>query len=76
MVGTEISLTQGFLAEMLGVRRTSVTIVAMLLQRAGLIEYGRGHVRLLDLDGLGDSTCECYATIKAYGSAPLTATKA
>jgi CRP-like cAMP-binding protein len=76
LVGTEISLTQEFRAEMLGVRRTSVTIVAMFLQRAVLIEYRRGHVRLLDLDGLRDSTCECYAAIKAHGSALLTATKA
>jgi Crp-like helix-turn-helix domain len=60
---------------MLGVRRTSATLVAMSLQRAGLIEYSRGHVRLLDLDGLRESTCECYATIKAHGSGLLTVTK-
>jgi CRP-like cAMP-binding protein len=75
LVGSEISLTQEFLAEMLGVRRTSVTLVAMSLQRAGLIEYSRGHVRLLDLDGLRESTCECYATIKAHGSGLLTVAK-
>jgi hypothetical protein len=43
-----------------GVRRTSVTLVAMSLQHAGLIEYSRGHVRLLDLDGLRESTLACY----------------
>jgi CRP-like cAMP-binding protein len=75
LVGSEIPLTQEFLAEMLGVRRTSVTIVAMFLQRAGLIAYRRGHVRLLDLDGLQASTCECYAAIRAHGKALLITTK-
>jgi CRP-like cAMP-binding protein len=62
----EIPLTQEFLAEMLGVRRTSVTLVASALQRSGLIQYRRGHIRLLDLEGLRESACECYATIKAH----------
>jgi CRP-like cAMP-binding protein len=63
----EIPLTQEFLAEMLGVRRTSVTLVASLLQQAGFIRYRRGHIRVLDLEGLGDSACECYETVKAQG---------
>ena len=57
---------------MLGVRRTSVTLVAQNLQQAGLIEYRRGHIQLLDLDGLRESTCECYAMIKAQGDRFLT----
>ena len=52
---------------MLGVRRTSVSIVANTLQRAGLIRYKRGHIRVTDLDGLRDSACECYMTIKEQG---------
>jgi Mn-dependent DtxR family transcriptional regulator len=63
----EIPLTQEFLAEMLGVRRTSVTIVARALQQAGFINYRRGHIHLIDLEGLRGRACECYETIKAQG---------
>jgi CRP-like cAMP-binding protein len=62
----EIPLTQEFLADMLGVRRTSVTLIAKALQSAGLITYRRGHIRMLDVEGLQDSACECYATLKAH----------
>ena len=62
----DIALTQEFLAEMLGVRRTSVTLVAGGLQKSGLIAYRRGHIRLLDHGGLLDGACECYGTIKAH----------
>jgi CRP-like cAMP-binding protein len=65
--GDDIALTQEFLAEMLGVRRTSVTLVAGTLQQAGLIHYRRGHIRVIDLDGLRESACECYETVKAHG---------
>jgi CRP-like cAMP-binding protein len=63
----EIPLTQEFLAEMLGVRRTSVTLSASMLQKTGFINYRRGHIRLIDPEGLRDSACECYETIKAQG---------
>jgi CRP-like cAMP-binding protein len=63
----DIPLTQEFLAAMLGVRRTSVTIVASMLQQAGFINYRRGHIRVIDLEGLRDSACECYETVKAQG---------
>jgi CRP-like cAMP-binding protein len=60
--------TQEYLAQMLGVRRTSVTVVAHTLQAAGLIKYARGKIQILDTDGLQDSACECYATVKSqYG---------
>lgn len=62
----ELPLTQEFIAQMLGVRRTSVSIVANTLQQAALIAYKRGHIRILDLDGLSESACECYATVKAH----------
>ena len=52
---------------MLGVRRTSVTLVASTLQRAGFIQYRRGHIRVIDVEGLQESACECYETIKAQG---------
>jgi CRP-like cAMP-binding protein len=63
----DIHLTQEFLAEMLGARRTSVTLVASALKQAGFIQYRRGHIRVIDLEGLRDSACECYETNKAQG---------
>lgn len=59
----EIALTHEFVAEMLGVRRSSVTIVTTTLQRAGLIECRRGRIRLLDMHGLRATACECYEAI-------------
>jgi Mn-dependent DtxR family transcriptional regulator len=61
----DIMLTQEFLAEMLGVRRTSVTLVASALQHAGLIRYRRGHIQVLDVEGLRGSACECYETLQS-----------
>src|SRR5262249_44586253 len=58
--GNVIPLTQEFL----GVRRTTVTIAARLLQSAGLIRYRRGHIQILDRAALEDIACECYAVIK------------
>jgi hypothetical protein len=51
---------------MLGVRRTSVTLAARALQHARLIKYRRSHLRILDGDGLRESSCECYETVKAH----------
>jgi CRP-like cAMP-binding protein len=64
MASDTIVLTQEFLAEMLGVRRTSVTLAARNLQAANLIKYRRGHIQILDLDGLEEASCECYAAVK------------
>jgi CRP-like cAMP-binding protein len=65
----ELPLTQEYIAEMLGVRRTSVSVVAHTLQQAGMVGYKRGHITLLDLEALRETACECYQTIKAhYGS--------
>ena len=50
--GDDLVLTQEFLAQMLGVRRPSVSLVANTLQKAGLIKYRRGNIRLLDIEGL------------------------
>lgn len=60
----KLPFTQEFLAEMLGVRRTSVTTVARTLQEAGMIRYSRGHIEILDVDGLQEAACECYQTVK------------
>jgi CRP-like cAMP-binding protein len=62
--GNVIPLTQEFLGQMLGVRRTTVTIAARLLQSAGLIRYRRGHIQILDRAALEDIACECYAVVK------------
>jgi CRP-like cAMP-binding protein len=60
-----LPFTQEFLAEMLGVRRTSVTTVAHKLQEAGMVKYTRGRIEILDVEGLRDTACECYETVKA-----------
>jgi len=64
MDGDVIPLTQEFLGQMLGVRRTTVTIAARLLQSANLIRYRRGHIQILDRKALEDISCECYAVIR------------
>lgn len=60
----EFPLTQEFLAQMLGVRRASVNTAAGMLQRAGSITYTRGHIRVVDRNGLEGSACECYGIIR------------
>ena len=62
----DLMLTQEFLAQMLGVRRPSVSLVANTLQKAGLIKYSRGRMRLLNIKGLQKGACECYGTVKAH----------
>lgn len=60
-----IELTQEFLAQMLGVRRTSVTLAARHLQAVKLIKYRRGHIQILDEEALQDASCECYEAVKS-----------
>jgi CRP-like cAMP-binding protein len=63
-VGTdEFPLTHEFLAQMLGVRRPTVTAAAGILQKAGLISYHRGRVTVLDRNGLETASCECYEVV-------------
>src|SRR3954469_712786 len=59
LVGVDLPLTQEFLAQMMGVRRTSVTGVAIEMQKAGMITYTRGRIRLLDIEMIGQQACEC-----------------
>jgi len=56
----EFSLTHEFLGVMLGAPRSSVSLVAKVLQRAGCIEYHRGMIKIVDRGGLKDAACECY----------------
>ncbi len=62
--GDELMMTQELIANMLGVRREGVTEGALKLQKAGLIRYARGHIRILDREGIEKRTCECYAVVK------------
>jgi CRP-like cAMP-binding protein len=62
MGSDEFPLTQEFVAIMLGASRPTVTIVAGTLQKAGLITYHRGHVTIVDREGLEAAACECYRT--------------
>src|SRR5277367_6792767 len=59
-----LHLTQEFLAEMLGAQRTTVTLVAGILQESGLIEYRRGHVKILNRENLEHVACDCYQVTK------------
>jgi len=61
-----LPLTQEFLAQMLGVSRSSVTLVAKRLQQSGLISYRRGNIQLVDIEGLQETCCECYDAINAH----------
>ncbi len=60
----EVWMTQELIANMLGVRREGVTNAATKLQRLGVIQYNRGHIRVLDRPRLEELTCECYAVVK------------
>jgi CRP-like cAMP-binding protein len=62
--GYELVMTQELIANMLGVRREGVTEGAIKLQHAGLIQYSRGHITVLDRLGLEQRSCECYAVVK------------
>lgn len=58
-------ITQEFLSQMVGVRRASVNEVAGRLQKAGLIRYNRGQIKICDRQGLEAASCECYSLVKA-----------
>jgi len=60
MRGEEFSLSHEGLADMLGIQRPTVSTVAAVFQRSGLIRYTHGRVRVLDRQGLEAVTCECY----------------
>jgi CRP-like cAMP-binding protein len=61
----KLVLTQESMAQMIGARRNSVSLVANTLQQANFIHYSRGHIEITDPEGLRRTACECYATVKA-----------
>ena len=67
----DLQFTQEFLAEMLGVERTSVTLHARTLQQAGIIKYSRGKIQITDLEAMRETVCECYGTVKSCYQALL-----
>ena len=75
---SHIHLTHEFLSAMLGVRREGVTVAAGKLQAAGLIQYSRGNIRILDHQGLVSASCACYDIVRAMqaGNAAHEAAKA
>jgi CRP-like cAMP-binding protein len=62
--GNELQITQERMAHLLGVRREGVTWAALKLQKAGLIEYRRGRISVLDRSGLEARSCECYSVVR------------
>jgi CRP-like cAMP-binding protein len=75
--GDNLTYTHQFLAEIMGSNRKTITLAAQSLQTAGLINYRRGLMQVLDRPGIEKTTCECYATVKkrfdAFLSPPATA---
>jgi len=72
----ELSLTQDLIAVMLGVRRSTVSLAAATLQRAGVIRYQHGRITITDRVGLEDAACECYEAVageyrRLFGEHPL-----
>jgi len=62
--GDEFYVTHEFLSQMLSARRSGVTVIAGTLQRAGLISYRRGQIKILDRKGLEKTACECYGIVR------------
>jgi CRP-like cAMP-binding protein len=63
--GCKLVLTQESMAQMIGARRNSVSLVASTLQQANFIHYSRGHIEITDIEGLRKTACECYASVKS-----------
>jgi CRP-like cAMP-binding protein len=66
LAGVDLPLTQEFLAQMMGVRRTSVTEVAVEMQKAGLITYSRGHLHIDAIERIREQACECPETLQLH----------
>src|SRR6185295_10093772 len=72
----QLSLTQDLIAVMLGVRRSTVSVAASTLQKAGVIRYQHGHITIIERVGLENAACECYEAVaseyrRLFGEYPL-----
>jgi CRP-like cAMP-binding protein len=65
---SEFLMTQEYIAQMLGSRRSGVTVAAGMLQQAGIISYRRGKIKILNQEDLENTACECYGIVKAEAS--------
>lgn len=65
MQSDQFPLTQEFIAQMLGCRRSGVTVAAGILSQAGMLRYSRGKITVLNREDLEATSCECYGLIKA-----------
>ncbi|HIK29987.1 MAG TPA: Crp/Fnr family transcriptional regulator [Oscillatoriales cyanobacterium M59_W2019_021] len=65
VLSDELPLTQEFIANMLGIRRSGVTVAAGILQQAGTIEYRRGQITIRDREDLESISCECYRLVQS-----------
>ena len=65
LAGDDLPLTQEFLSQMIGVQRSSVSLVAGTPQKAGVIEYARGHIAILNVERPQECACECYETVRS-----------
>jgi CRP-like cAMP-binding protein len=63
---SRLDLTQESLAQMIGARRNSVSLVASMLQQSNFIHYSRGHIEITNMEGLTRTACECYAIVKMH----------
>jgi CRP-like cAMP-binding protein len=63
--GRTLPLTQELLAQMIGVRRNAISIVAHALRKTGTISYSRGQIEIIDVEALREASCECHAAIRA-----------
>jgi CRP-like cAMP-binding protein len=66
LIGADLPLTQQFLSQMIGVTRSHLSVVAGTLQKAGLIAYNRGHIRIVNLEGLRQEACECDHAVRHH----------
>jgi CRP-like cAMP-binding protein len=66
LIGMNVAVTQELLSQMIGVRRSSVSLAAGSLQQAGLIRYRRGHIQIVDIERLKQSSCECYKAVRDH----------
>jgi CRP-like cAMP-binding protein len=64
--GQRLKLTQEALGQMMGVKRSTVSLVVRMLQRDGIIKWRRGNIEIMDVKGLRAASCECYATVAAH----------